>query len=147
MKVYLLQDVKSVGMAGEVLKVSDGYANNFLFPRKLAVQLTAQNEQFYQTRVKAIENRKEVISTETSMLAEKIKSLKITLKRKVHDGDRLYGAIRERDIVDALAEQNIKIGPSQVLFGKSIKSVGNHTVTIKLSSRLQPELAVKIIAE
>lgn len=145
MKVFLLKNVEKVGIAGEIINVSEGYAQNFLFPRKLAMKVTDGNMAFFEKRAKTVEQRKEVIETETSMLSERIKDLVITLKKKIHDDNRLYAAINPSDIVEALATENVKISKSQVLFDKSIKSVGNHVVTIKLSSKLQPQLTVKVV--
>ncbi len=147
MKVYICKDIEKIGLAGEIIKVSDGYANNFLIPKKLAVEVTRNNESFYQARVKKVEHRMEVISSKTSMLAQRIGSLKITLKRKMHDDGKLYGAINPGEIVDALAQHGVSISKSQVLFDKSIKSKGEFMVTIKLTSRLRPKIKVKIIAE
>lgn len=147
MKVYLRKDVKGVGFAGEIVKVSEGYARNFLFPHQLAVEITSSNEAQYLAKIRTVENRKEAIATETSMLAEKIKATTITLKRKVHDDDRLYGSISPADISEALAVQGIKVGKSQILIDKAIKSKGTHSVTVKLSSRLLPTLTVKVLPE
>lgn len=147
MKVYLVKDVEKVGMAGEIVEVSDGYGSNFLLPRKLAVQITPENEQFYKTRIKHVENRKEVVATATSMLAEKIKSTTIVLKRKMHDDNKLYGSIGSNEIVDLLAEKGISVSKNQVQFDKSIKSKGTYEITIKLSSRLQPQLTIKVVPE
>lgn len=145
MKVYLLKDIEKVGIAGEIISVSEGYAQNFLFPRKLAVEVTAHNSEFYAKRAKTIEHRKEVIETATSMLSEQIKGLTLTLQKKVHDNNRLYAAVNPSDVVDLLSEKNIKVAKSQVLFDKSIKEVGSYSVTIKLSSKLQPQLTLKIV--
>ena len=148
MKVYLLKDVEKVGMAREIVKVSDGFAVNFLIPNKLAKEIKSdKDEAFYQLKTKAVENRKEAIATVTSMLAEKIKNTSITLKRKLHDNDKLYGAITAAEIVSLLAEKGISVSKSQVEFDKSIKTKGSHDVIIKLSSRLQPVLKLKIISE
>ena len=144
MKVYLLKDVEKVGFAGEIIKVKDGYAQNFLFPRKLGVQVTAQNSSFYESRVKNVEHRKEALASEQSMLSEKINQIVVTLKKKAHDDNKLYASISPSDIVDALAEQGVKISKNQVKFDKSVKTLGEHKVTIKLSSKLQPQLTVKI---
>ncbi len=147
MKVYLTQNVPKVGMAGEIINVSDGYGANYLLPRKLGVQLTPANEAFYKNKVVKVEHRKEAIETETSMTAEKIKATEIKLKCKIHDDGKLYGAVSQHEIVDALQEKGITISKSQVVFDKSIKKTGTHTVTIKLSSRLQPQLTVKVVGE
>lgn len=147
MKVYLLKDVPQVGIAGEMLKVSDGYGMNFLLPRKLAVKVTPQNESFYSSKVKTVKDRKKAIATETSMHAEKIKGLVVTVKRPSHDDDQLYAAISPKEVVDALAEHGIKISKSQVQFDKNIKKKGTFDVTIKLSSRLKPTLKLKVVGE
>ena len=147
MKVYLLKDVEKVGMSGEIIKVSDGFGSNYLIPQKLGIEITSNNEQFYKKQVKSVEHRKEVISSKTSMLAEKIHSLKITLKRKMHDDGKLYGSINASEIVDILAEKGVSISKNQVEFGKSIKAKGTYDVTIKLSTTLKPSIAVTIVPE
>jgi large subunit ribosomal protein L9 len=146
-RVFLLKDVEKVGMAGEIIKVTEGYAKNFLMPRKLGVIITPENESHYQHRTKHIEHRKEVIASNTSMLAEKITSTTVTLKKKMHDDDRLYGSISPAEIVDGLAQKGISISKSQVEFDKSIKTKGTYAVTIKLSSRLKPAVTVRVVSE
>ncbi len=145
MKIYLLKDIEKIGIAGEIITVSDGYAKNFIFPRKLGVEVTDSNLDFFKNRAKSIENRKEVIATATSMLSEQIKNITLTIKRKLHDDKKLYAAVNPSDIVDLLAEKNIKVSKSQIIFEKSIKEVGVYPVTIKLSSKLQPQMTLKVI--
>jgi large subunit ribosomal protein L9 len=147
MKVFLLKDVERVGLAGEILKVAEGYAANFLIPKKLAVEITPSNEKLYQSKIKVVEHRKEVVATKTSMLAEKMASIKLTLKRKMHDDGKLYGAIGASEVVDLLAEKGFGIGKSQVDFEKSIKEKGSYQVTIKLSSKLQPKITLVVLPE
>jgi len=147
MKVFLLKDIENVGMAHEIVTVSDGFARNFLLPRSAAVEVTARNEASLKGRIRVVEHRKEVIASKTSMLAEKIKSLKVTLKAKIHDGDRLYGAVNASDVVDVLAQEGVHVGKSQIIFDKSIKTKGLHTVTVKLSNTLKPSFSLKIVAE
>lgn len=147
MKVFLKKDVEKVGLTGEMVKVSDGYAKNFLIPRGLAIPVTDKNIQFFKDHERIVENRKAVISTQTSMLAEKIGTMQISIKRKMHDDGKLYGAISPHEVVDELAKKGISVSKSQVLFGKSIKEKGSYDVTIKLSSRLQPKIKVTIVSE
>ena len=152
MKVFLTKNVEKIGLAGEILKVADGFAQNFLFPRKLAVQITPENEAFYTTKLKKVEQRKEVVASATSMLAETIKSTKITIKRKMHDDGKLYASIAPQEIVDALAEERIpiRIRKSQVEFDKTIKAKGTYEdmITITLSSSLKPKLKqLKVVSE
>ncbi len=146
-RVFLLKDIEKVGIAGEIIKTAEGYARNYLIPKKLGIEVTAANESSFSHRVKTIEHRKEVVESKTSMLAEKIKGLELVLKRKIHDGDQLYGSISPREIVDELAAQGVAVSGSQVIMDKAIKTKGNHTIVIKLSSKLQPTLKVKIVPE
>jgi large subunit ribosomal protein L9 len=147
MKVYLKADISGVGMAGEIITVSDGYARNYLFPRDHAVEVTSDNEKLYTTRIKTVAHRKEVIATQTSMMAERIGSTQVTLKRKMHHDGKLYGSVGAADIADALKEHGFTVSKSQVIIDKSIKEKGAHTVTVKLTSRLQPKLKVVVAPE
>ncbi len=147
MRVFLKKDIEKIGMAGEIIKVSDGYARNFLFPRKLAVEITSQNEKTLLKQVKKVDHRKEVIATKTSMLAERIATLTVAVKRKMHDDGKLYGALSPAEIVDALAQQGISVSRNQVIFNKSIKNKGAHEAKIKLTSRLQPSIKIVIQPE
>lgn len=147
MKVFLLKNVEKVGMEGEIVKVSDGYGVNFLLARKLALEVTSSNEASFAKRLKVVEKRQEVIATQTSMLAEKIKTLKVTLKRKTHDDGRLYGSVNPSEVVDVLAEKGISVAKNQIEFGKMIKAAGTYDVIIKLSSKLQPTIKLQIVPE
>ena len=144
MKVFLLKNVERIGIAGEIIKVADGYAKNFLFPHKLGVEVKPENEKFYEQRVKQVENRKEVVSSQTSMLSEQINGKKFVLKKKVHDDNKLYAAVNASEVVEILLASGIKVGKSQIIFDKSIKSIGTFPVTIKLSSRLQPVINLQV---
>lgn len=147
MKIFLLKDVEKVGMSGEIIEVSEGFGRNFLIPRQLGVEVTPSQESNFLRRARVIEHREEVIESKTSILAERLKSLTLTIKKKVHDGDKLYAAIAPTDIVDLLAAQGISVAKNQILLDKSIKKVGVYPVTIKLSSRLCPVVKIKIVAQ
>ena len=146
-RVFLLKDVEKIGMAGEIIKAAEGYARNFLIPRKFGVEVTKKNEASFTHRIKTVEKRKEVLDSKTSMLAEKIKATMVTLKRKIHDNDQLYGSISAKDIAEELSKKGIPVSNNQVVIVKSIKTKGLHSVTIKLSNKLQPKLKVKIAPE
>lgn len=148
MRVFLLKDVERVGIAGEIIKTTEGFARNYLIPKKFAVEVTDKNEAAFTNRIKVVENRKEAVATKTSMLAEKFKGLQITLKKKIHNGDQLYGSISAKEIADELAkEHGVKVSNSQIVIEKSIKTKGTHVVTIRLSKTLLPTLQVKIVPE
>ena len=136
-----------MGISGEVVKVKEGFALNFLLPHKMAVMLTPKNENFYLQKARTVDSRKEVVSSKTSMLAEKIKTFKLVLKRKMHDDGKLYASVNPSEIVDLLSKEGVSISRSQVKLDKAIKEKGLFAVTIKLTSKLQPALQLKVVSE
>jgi len=147
MKIYLLNDIERVGIAGEIIQVSDGYARNFVFPKKLGLQVTPANEAFFASKAKSVDERKAVIATKTSMLAEKISGLTLKIQHKAHDDGKLYGAISASEIMDLLAKEDVNVAKNQIIFDKSIKETGLFEITIKLSNKLQPKVKIKVVAE
>ncbi len=147
MKVYMLKDVEKVGMNGQIITVSDGYAQNFLFPRKLAIRVTEENIAFFQARQIKEKVTAEVVSSKAAMLAERIKNIQLVIKEKTHDDGKLYGSVSADEIVDLLKEKEISINKKQVDFPKAVKEVGEHKVTIKISSKLKPQLTLKVVSK
>jgi len=145
MNVYLLKDVESVGMAGSIVKVSDGFGQNFLIPRKLAVKVTDENTKFYENKITKVKVEAKVLNSKIAMLAERISNLHLIIKEKVHDNGKLYGSVGPDEIIALLKEKEIVIDKKQVEFLKTIKSVGEHKVAIRLSSKLKPELTLKVV--
>lgn len=146
MMVYLLKDVENIGMAGTVVKVTDGYGANFLIPRKLAVKVDPENMEQYRQKAAKKEIEQQVITTKIGMVAERVKSMHVTLKKRIHDDGKLYGSVSADEIVEALKAKDIVVERKQVEFGKTIKSVGEHKVIIRFTSKIKPELTVKIVA-
>jgi large subunit ribosomal protein L9 len=147
MKVYMLKDVENIGIAGQVVKVKEGHALNYLLPRKLAVKVTAKNEAFLAEKSKRAEVAAEAIKSKMGMLAERIKNMKFGIKKKVHDDGKLYGAVAADDIVALLQSKDVTINKKQVVFNKSVRSTCEHKVAIKLSSKLQPEITLTVSGE
>jgi large subunit ribosomal protein L9 len=144
MKVYMLKDIENIGMAGQMLNVSDGYANNYLIPKKFALKIDAGNEEFFSKKLKKQKVNTQILKSKTSMLAERIKSLHLTIKERIHDDGKLYGSVSADEIVALMKEKGFGISKKQVIFGKSIKSVGEHKVYIKLSSKLVPQITLTV---
>ena len=145
MNVYLLKDVEKVGLAGNIVKVSDGFAQNFLIARKLAVKVTEKNKTFYESKISKVRTDKKVLSSKVAMLAEHIKNLHLTIKEKVPDSGKLYGAVGADEIVEILKGKDIIVNRKQIEFNKAIKAVGEHKVTVRLSSKLKPEFILKVV--
>jgi large subunit ribosomal protein L9 len=148
-RVFLLKDIEKVGCAGEIIKVADGFAHNFLIARKLGLEVTDKNEKSFEKKIRVVEQRKEVIASQTSLRAERIKNIKLTLKRKTHDDGKLYGSVSPAEVADLLAEKGERVGKSQIAFDgdKLIKAVGTYEITVKLSSKLQPKIKLSVVAE
>ena len=147
MKVYLLKDVEKVGMAGQVITVSDGYATNFLFPRKLAKEVTSNEDKFFANKAVKVQVATEVLNNKISMLAERVKTIKVTIKRKAHDNGKLYGSVGQDDVVELLKEKEIVVNRKQVEIEKAIRTIGDHQVCIRFSSKLRPAFTLKVIEE
>ena len=134
MKVFLLKDIENVGMAGQIVNVTDGFAANFLFPKKLAQKVMPGAEQFFAQKVKKAEVDAQVLSSKIAMLAERLKTTSIIIKKRIHDDGKLYGSVSADEIVDALKQKNFPVNKKQVVMDKAIRTIGDHKVTIKLSS-------------
>ncbi|MCK4517678.1 50S ribosomal protein L9 [Candidatus Babeliales bacterium] len=146
MKVYMLKDVEKVGMSGSVIKVSDGYAANFLIPRKLARKIEVSEAAFFKNRSVKDKVVTEVLNSKVAMLAERIKNLHLVVKERIHDDGKLYGSVGADEVVELLKAKDISINRKQVEFKKAIRAVGEHKVIIRLTSKFTPELTLKVVA-
>jgi len=146
MKVILLQDVKKIGSKGDILDVAEGYARNFLFPRKLAVEATQGHLKDWEQK-KASEVRKKTrIVEDARNLAKKIEALTIKITSKVGEGGRLFGSITSKDIADAIKSQHeIDIDKKKIELTNPIKSLGVYSVTVKLHQDVQAEFQVQVV--
>lgn len=148
MKVILAQNIKGVGLADDVINVSDGYARNYLFPRKLAVPANDANLKQIEKRKQAEEARGEKAVEESKGLAERIAEVQVTVKGRVGTGTKLYGSITHADIADALEQQaGIKIDKRKIELEEPIKSLGEYEVPIRLHRESVAHLKVEVVGE
>ena len=147
MEVILQQDVKGLGKKGEVVKVAEGYARNFLFPRKLAIEATksALRQVQEERRVQSQKAKREEI--EAQELATELESKPLVLKAKTGDGGKLFGSITSTDIVDGLKQRGVKVDKRRVQLAEPIKSLGSYRVPIRLLPGIVAELTVQVEAE
>lgn len=140
MQVILLQDVKGVGKAGDVAKVSDGYARNMLLPRKLAKEATSANLKEMEKSNAKSEAMKADKMARAKAQADEMKSVKVVIKTKGGEGGRLFGSITSKDIADALQQQHgIEVDKRKFVLDSPIKQIGDYMVEIKL----YPEVTAK----
>ncbi len=145
MKVILRADVKGVGRKGELKNVADGYALNALFPKKLAVAATADAIRKLEQEQKTKKMTEEKELTKEKELAKKIAGITITLVRRAEKG-KLFGAIHEGDIVEALASEHIPVEKKQVFFEKQIKEIGSHSIGVNLGHGIKTSFNIVIKA-
>lgn len=147
MKVILLADVKNVGKKGEVVNASDGYARNFLFPRKLAQEATQENLHIVNQKKENERKKKLAEIEEAQALADKLKGKEIKLTAKSGENGRLFGAITNKDIADAIKKQfNLDIDKKKVVVD-TIKLVGAYDVELKLYPEISTKMKVLIVEQ
>lgn len=133
MQVILLQDVKGIGKAGEVAKVSDGHARNFLIPKKFAMEATGENLNVLKRKKQEIESQRELDQSRAEDIKEQIEKVTVTLKTKAGEGGRLFGAITSKDIADVMENDfKIVIDKKKIVLDAPIKQVGPTQVDVKL---------------
>ena len=144
MKVILLQDVKGKGKKGQMIEVSDGYARNFMLPRKIAVEATADAVNTMRMNDKATQERIAREKAEAMEISRKLREMTVTVTAKGGGAGRLFGSVTNQEIADALAKTGIKLDKRKIVVNETIKNVGTYTVTCKLGYEISAPLTVKI---
>jgi len=147
MKVILQADVKGTGKKGQVFEVADGYARNFLFPKKLAIEATTGNVQDI-THKKALEERRKEKEKEVAVeLVGKLNALRIDVKTKTGEGGRLFGSVTSKEIVEALKKQHgVEVDKRKLELKEPIKALGNYEVHVKIYPDVIAKLQVQVVA-
>ena len=145
MKVILLQDVKGLGKKDEIVEVSNGYARNFVLPKKVGVEATPKN--LNELKLKKAHEDKVAAEklAEAQKLADKMKDESITVSLKVGEGGKTFGSISSKEIAEEMKKQlGYDIDKKKIVLKESIKSVGTHIVDIKLHSKVTAQISVKV---
>ena len=144
MKVILLQDVKGKGKKGQMIEVSDGYARNFMLPKKMAIEATADAVNTMKMNDKATAERIAKEKAAALELSTKLRAMTLTVTAKGGGQGRLFGAVTNAEISAALEKQGIKLDKRKIVLNENIKNVGTYTVTCKLGYEINAPLTVKI---
>ena len=148
MKVILLQDVKGKGKKGQMIEVSDGYARNFMLPRKVAIEATPDAVNTMRMNDKATQERIAREKAEAVDTSKKLRELTVVVKAKGGGAGRLFGSITNQEIADSLKDQTgIALDKRKIVISDPIKNVGTYTVTCKLGYEITAPLTVKIEEE
>lgn len=147
MKVILQQDVKGQGKKGQMIEASDGYARNFLLPRKLAVEATADNVNKMKMHDKAVAAQQAAEKAEAEANAAKLKDVTVKVSAKAGSGGRLFGAVTTKEIADSLkAQTGLEIAKTKIVQEEPIKSFGTYELKVKLGYEVTGTLKV-VVAE
>ena len=144
MKVILLQDVKGKGKKGQLIEVSDGYARNFMLPKKLAIEATADAINTKNMNDTATQERIAKEKAEALATSNKLREMTLTVYAKGGGQGRLFGAVTNAEIAAALEKSGIKLDKRKIVLNETIKNVGTYTATCKLGYEITAPLSVKI---
>ena len=144
MEVILLERIERLGQMGDVVKVKDGYARNYLLPQKKALRSTKENMAYFESKRAELEARNLKLREEAQKAAEKIKTVSLSLVRQAAEGGMLYGSVSARDIFEALRDMNVKLERHQIDMPQPIKNVGVYDVRIVLHPDVSETIKVTV---
>lgn len=147
MEVILREDVEKLGNRGQVVKVADGYARNYLLPKRLAVAATAANKKIVEQERHAHLRREAREKADAQDLAKLLAGVVVTIARKAGEQEQLFGSVTAQDISDALAKQNFSIDRRKVHLENPIKQLGEYQVTIRLHREVSAPIGVQVVRE
>ncbi|HUO27965.1 MAG TPA: 50S ribosomal protein L9 [Bryobacteraceae bacterium] len=147
MEVILREDIDRLGSRGQVVKVADGYARNFLLPKRMAVAATDANRKIVEQERQAHLRREAKQKSEAEDLAKLITGVTVTIAQKAGENDQLFGSVTSKDVADALAQQNYTIDRRKVLLEEPIKQLGEFKVPVRLHKDVTAEVTVLVVKE
>lgn len=147
MDIILLEDVENLGKIGDLVKVADGYARNFLIPKKLALQATKRNVGELEHKKQIAEAKRRTDMKNAEAIAQRLESLKITIPAKVGEEDKLFGSVTRRNIADAIVKEGVDVDRKNILLEEPIKSAGVFDVEVKVHQETHAKIRVWVVAE
>lgn len=147
MKIILCEEIHGLGNSGDLVNVRDGYARNYLLPKKLAVVATEKN-------IRQLEHEKRVIAAHQAKLrasaaavADQLAKADLKIARKVGEQDKLYGSVTALDIADALAEKGVRIDRREIILAEPIKAVGSYEIDVRLHHDVTGKVKLEVVPE
>jgi len=147
MDIILREDVDKLGTRGQVVKVTAGYARNFLLPKRLAVAATDSNKKIVEQERQAHLRKEVVLKTEAEDLAKLLAAITISIPRKAGENGQLFGSVTAGDIADALEAQKFSIDRRKIQLDEAIRALGDYKIAIRLQREVTAEVAVSVVAE
>ena len=144
MKVILKQDVKDLGKVGELVNVANGYARNFLFPRKLAAEATEKRVKEFEHWTRVAESRQKAAMADRKAMLDKVAGLQLVFKLNAGEEDKLFGSVTNKDISDELEKQGYMVDKRDISLPEQIKLLGQHKAVISLGEGLEQEIVITV---
>lgn len=146
-EVLLMSDVANLGKAGDVVKVADGYARNYLLPRELAAPVTKASLRRLEKLRREREELARIQKAEATAKAARLKGMTLTIAAKTTDGQKLYGSVTAADLVARIGEQGVDLDRSQVMLDEPLKEIGTATVEVKLHAEVSVSITVNVVED
>ena len=148
MKVILLDNIKGVGKKDEIINASDGYARNFLFPKKLAVEANNENLSKLKAKQQSVQYKKDVDKANAEVLAKKINEITLSIKVKAGENGKIFGGVTSKEISEELKKQyKLDVDKKKIVLNENIKNIGSFDITVKLYEGVSGILKVKTVTE
>jgi large subunit ribosomal protein L9 len=147
MKVFLKEDVKNLGKIGDVVNVAEGYARNFLMPKKFAVEANTKNLKEFEHNKRTIQEKAAKIKNASKATADKLSALTLKIMAKAGEEDKLFGSVTTMDIAEAFKTEGFEIDKKKILLGEPIKRLGEYTVEVKIHSEVNATVKVQVISD
>ncbi|MBO5349063.1 MAG: 50S ribosomal protein L9 [Clostridia bacterium] len=147
MKVILLDNIKGVGKKDEVINASDGYARNFLFPKKLAVEATNENMNKLKAKKQSEQYKKDVEKENAQKIAKQLDDITLSIKVKAGENGKIFGGVTSKEISEELKKQyKIEVDKKKIVLNENIKNIGSFDINIKLYEGVTGKLKVKVVS-
>ena len=147
MEVILREHVESLGRRGDVVKVAEGYARNYLLPRKLALPVTDHNKRQIDRERKAAEARDMEEKSAAEAIAVRLTQLEVEIRRRVGENDTLYGSVTSADISQALKDKGFEVDKRKIVLPEPLKALGENTVPVKIHREVTAQVKVKVVPQ
>ncbi len=147
MKVILTDNLENLGKVGQIVEVKDGYARNYLFPKKLALPATEDNLRNLKKKIEEIEKKIQVEKLNIEEIDKKLRELYITIPKKCGEKDIIFGSVTASDISEALSKLGFEIEKKKIMLKEPIKRLGVYNVPVKIHPLVISELKVEVVKE
>jgi len=147
MQVILREDIDKLGSIGDLVKVADGYARNFLVPKKKAIEATPDNLNAMNHAKKMVSDRIRKIKKDATAEADQLRGLAVIIKAKTGEEGKLFGSVTTMDIADAVKAKGVEIDKRKIVLDEPIKRLGDYTVSVKMHADILADIKVSVIAE